>query len=83
MVPGEGPPACNPRLEALIRDILGCQNIIRDLVEEEAEPLAFVGSADKNKSAKEIAEKVIALIAFSRTEFRKQTWASAGAIRSA
>ncbi len=72
MVPGEVPPAFNPHLDALIRDVMGRQDIIRDLLEEEAKLLTFVGSASKNESAKEIAEKVIALISFSRIEFRKQ-----------
>ena len=42
MVPGEVPPAFNPHLDALIRDVMGRQEISRDLLEEEAKVLTYV-----------------------------------------
>ena len=72
-VPGSPPPAYDPLLDALIRDVRGRQSIVRSLLEdEEAEPLDFVGSVTMDTPPTELAHLIPARIQFLLQKFRGQ-----------
>ena len=70
--PGAPPIDFDPRLDALLRDVRNRHEIVRTfLKEEEAQPLAFVGSLAGSKSPAEIANAIIRTIEFDLREFRR------------
>ena len=72
-VPGSQPPAYDPTLDALIRDIRSRHSIVKSLREEaEAAPLQFVGSASMETSAVRLVQRVVESIGFDLAEFRNQ-----------
>jgi len=71
--PGQKPPAYDPTLDALIRDIRGRQIVIRDLLEQ-ADPgkVDYVASASIDVPHAELAHRINDRLGFSLTEFRKK-----------
>jgi len=61
----------NAQLDALVRDIKVRQGIIRSILEDtEAEPLPFIGSANADESADDLARTISRHVHFSLDEFR-------------
>jgi len=63
----------NPELDALIRDIKGRQGLVRSILEDEdADALAFVGSATMELPAPVLARRMAETIAFSLNDYRAE-----------
>jgi Zn-dependent peptidase ImmA (M78 family) len=72
-VPGAAAPRYNPLLDALIRDIRARQAIVRAVAQEtEAQPLDFIGTANLNTPARDLAAIIAKRLNFSQQEFRGQ-----------
>ena len=69
---GSPSPTFDPTLDALIRDILVRQDLVRSLLEDNESPrLAFVGSARNTVNRDVIVRSIIETIGFQLDEFRK------------
>ncbi len=71
-VPGAPPPLYNPVLDTLIRDLRARQSIVHSLVEEDEEPIDFVGSANMQRPPEALARDIEQRLQFSLPEFRRQ-----------
>jgi Zn-dependent peptidase ImmA (M78 family) len=61
----------NPELDALVRDIKARQGLIRSMLEDDhAEPLEFIGSANRELPAGKLARRIARGLGFSLTDFR-------------
>nr|VFJ56208.1 MAG: protein of unknown function (DUF955) [Candidatus Kentron sp. DK] len=70
---GSALPEYNPTLDALIRDINARQGIVKSLLEdEEASPLPFIGSANRDQGIESIAEQITRTVGFALQEYRSQ-----------
>lgn len=75
-LPGED--RYNPELDALIRDIRSRQGLVRSILEdEEADPVAFVGSAKMDIPVGVLARRIAENINFSLKAFRSEKTADA------
>lgn len=73
-LPNSIDPSASFEVDALIRDIKGRQELIKDLLEdEEAEQLNFVGNYDIKSGTKLVREAVIELLNFDLEEFRRHS----------
>lgn len=72
-VPGAPPPLYNPVLDTLIRDLRARQSIVHSLVEEDEEPIDFVGSANMQRPPEALARDIEQRLQFSLPEFRRQS----------
>jgi len=71
--PGVKPPAYDPTLDALIRDIRGRQGIVKDLLEEaEVSGVDYVGSVTMDVPPMELARRMATRLGFSLAAFRGQ-----------
>lgn len=71
--PGSAPPEYNPTLDALIRDINVRQGIVKSLLEdEEASPLPFIGSANRDQGIESVAAEITRTTGFALREYRSQ-----------
>jgi Zn-dependent peptidase ImmA (M78 family) len=72
--PGMQPPAYDPTLDALIRDIRGRQGVVKDLLEQ-AEPVRvdYVSSVTMDLPPAELAQRITDRLGISLAEFRRQT----------
>jgi Zn-dependent peptidase ImmA (M78 family) len=71
--PGSKPLEYDPTLDALIRDIRGRQNIVRDLIDQtEPARVDYVASATIDVPPTELAHRMTDRLGFSLVEFREQ-----------
>ena len=72
-IPDAPPIDFDPRLDALIRDVCVRSDMARELLEEEdAEPLAFVGSRQRTDGKGFVAAEITETIGFDLQAFRKE-----------
>ena len=64
-------PRANGLLNSLRRNIAVSQGLVREVLEEEFEPLRFVGSATTFMNPKSVAETIVATIDFDLSKYRK------------
>lgn len=71
--PGVKPPAYDPTLDALIRDIRGRQSIVKDVLEQvEPRRVDYVASVTMDVSPAELAHRIAGRLGFSLAGFRQQ-----------
>ncbi|HZT30323.1 MAG TPA: XRE family transcriptional regulator [Bryobacteraceae bacterium] len=60
----------NPELDALVRDIKARQGLIRSMLEDDAAPLDFIGSATMEEPVNDLAARMAERLEFSLARFR-------------
>lgn len=73
-LPEEMAPTDNALVDVVVRDIRSRQELVKDILQEaeEAEPLAFIGSAQRQDGFKKVAVSIAKTLGFDRNEYRSK-----------